>query len=425
VLHFLYRSSFIHSLTHTHKCGMSFLWEGLKATAQTVGTAAGTASLKTKLKTEVLLLDRERTARQQAFGVELYDHVSPLTKSADFFASDDTLTRTIRPPLLRAQREIAALVLKARRTQEGLQQAAVDRAAAFPTPAVTWHAKVVNAGKSTAMAGTEAKLKTELAVRHVEMQGHKQQFGVELYSIFAHLEDTQGWIPTNRDIRSIYDGARKDMEKIQERKQVKIDALEELGDTSYRDDASTPVASVAVTDDQLAPDFTSSSSSPNANPSSAPPLNTTPYATPLVSHSSIPSTTTFEPTLTDGDYGTTVTGPPYGATSNDPFASAMSDFPTATDNHSNGSRQVAPSHNSGLFGYPSAEQFTTPQTLSRAPVHDPFANTPSIAQTPQSLHDPFAPNTASNDVLTAAPVGLSNQFGTLAHDNVDPFAHLG
>jgi hypothetical protein len=78
-----------------------------------------------------------------------------------------------------------------------------------------------------------------------------------------------------------------------------------------------------------------------------------------------------------------------------------------------------------LFGYPSAEQFTTPQTLSRAPVHDPFANTPSIAQTPQSLHDPFAPHTVSNDVLTAAPVGLSNQFGTLAHDNVDPFAHLG
>lgn len=50
---------------------MSFLWDGFKDAAAKVGSAAGKASIKAKLKADLLFIDREISSRQMAFGVEV------------------------------------------------------------------------------------------------------------------------------------------------------------------------------------------------------------------------------------------------------------------------------------------------------------------------------------------------------------------
>jgi hypothetical protein len=208
---------------------MSSIWDSIKDKARNVGNAAGVASTKTKLRTEILLIDRELKARQQAFGIQLYEYVSPLAKTPSFFASDDTLTATLRPPLITAQREIAALEIKVDRQKDLINQAIVKRKSSFPNPAINWQEKLANAGKLTVMTGSEAKLKTELSMLEVQVKAHKQQFGLDLYPVLENLEDTQGWLPTDREIRSIYDACRKDSENIKLRKTYKQNELTALG----------------------------------------------------------------------------------------------------------------------------------------------------------------------------------------------------
>lgn len=235
------------------------LWDSVKAKASVAGSAAVLAGKltdpnlqrsavtitlthsssfltcytgkKTKTTTSLLLIDREITARQQAFGVQLYDYVSPMASDQDFYASEDQLTTTLRPPLLTAQREIAALTLKQQKIKEAMAQAEVDRAAAFPTAAVTWTDSIKNAGKSAGLGANEAKLKTEASMLESRIKGHKQQFGVDLFATLVELEDSQGWLPTDREIRSIYDLARKDIESIKARRAEKEREREALSDS--------------------------------------------------------------------------------------------------------------------------------------------------------------------------------------------------
>ena len=118
----------------------------------------------------------------------MYDYVAPLSKHPSFYSSDDTLTVTLQPPLITAQREIAALQLKHGKVQNKMQQAAQARASTFTTPATNWQEKVINMGKSTVLAGNEAVNGTEQHLIHQEMKHYKQQFGVNLYTILEELE---------------------------------------------------------------------------------------------------------------------------------------------------------------------------------------------------------------------------------------------
>jgi hypothetical protein len=203
---------------------MSSLWDSLRDvvvdTGSRLGNAAGRGALIAKLKADLLLLDRELLARKQRFGVEMYDYVAPLSKSQSFYTSDDTLTLTLQPPLIKAQREIAALEIKRTKQQEKIQEAAQVRASAF-RPAENWTDVLVNAGKSAALGGNEAKLSTELALYNRQVQHFKQEFGVSLYNTLEELEDSKQWLPTDREIRSIYDNCRRDVEKIQKKKSAK------------------------------------------------------------------------------------------------------------------------------------------------------------------------------------------------------------
>jgi hypothetical protein len=190
------------------------LWDSVLQLTAKAGESVTAAGLTAKVKGELLLMDREIQGRKQAFGVTLYDHVAPLSSHVDFWAGDDPLTATIRPPLLVAQREIRALELRQRKVKEHIKTAEATRAAAFPTPAATLGDKVLNAGKSAVLAGNETKLWTDHNVILTQIKGHKQTFGEQLFDILVEKEDKEGWLPTNREIRSIYDNARQDVEKL-------------------------------------------------------------------------------------------------------------------------------------------------------------------------------------------------------------------
>ena len=221
---------------------MSFLWDSIKSATAQLGSAAAETGYKAKVQAEVLLIDRKITARQHTFGTQLYDHVAPLSKHPDFYASDDVLTATIRPPLINAQKEISVLLIKQTKLKEKMKQAEVTRAATV-TPATNWQDTLVNVGKSTVLAGSEAKNSTEMALIEGEIVHHKQQFGVDVFGLFVDLEDTKGWLPTNRDIRTIYDNCRQDVEKL---KKQKVDKEKELGMEETSSNGPVPIAPLST-----------------------------------------------------------------------------------------------------------------------------------------------------------------------------------
>jgi len=207
---------------------MSF-WNGVKSFSAMAGSAALVAGHKTKLRADLLLVDREINNRQRTFGVELYNHVGPLASHPSFWEADDPLTNTIRPALLKAQREISALDLKRKRQKERIAQAEVARQSAFPTPAATLGGKVMNVGKSAGYRGNEAKLAAELSMIDTQIKGFKQEFGIELFAVFVELEDNKGWLPTDRTIRTMYDQTRRDIEGIEKKRSTKKKELVALG----------------------------------------------------------------------------------------------------------------------------------------------------------------------------------------------------
>lgn len=205
------------------------LWDNMKKAAAKAGSAAMVAGQKTRLHGEILLVDRDVKGRKQQFGIDLYNHVGPMASSPDFFAANDPLTETLRPPLLKVQREIAALAIRRTKVKEDIAQAEVKRAAAFPDKAITFADKAKNAAKSAALAGNEAKLSTDLSVVENQIRHFKQTFGEDIYEVFVDLEDNKGWLPTDRTIRAMYDQARQDVEKLIKKRAAKIAELENIG----------------------------------------------------------------------------------------------------------------------------------------------------------------------------------------------------
>eukprot|EP00980_Cylindrotheca_fusiformis_P010129 scaffold2253_cov119-Cylindrotheca_fusiformis.AAC.4 len=219
------------------------LWDNVKAKATQAATKAADATKlaaqKTKLKTDLVLCDREIVGCKKAFGVSMYDHISPLSQTADFYAADDDLTEIIRPPLIAAQKEIQALAAKRVKLKETLASAEAKRAGAFPTPAESAGQKVMNFGKASAMHSNEAKIKAEISMLDSRIKGHKQDFGLALFGVLVDAEDNRGYLPTDRQVRSIYDQTRQDIQKIELKKKKKTEELKALGGANSATTSST------------------------------------------------------------------------------------------------------------------------------------------------------------------------------------------
>ncbi|KAG7371304.1 hypothetical protein IV203_019874 [Nitzschia inconspicua] len=210
------------------------LWDSIQVGAKKAGDAAATKAKIGKLKADIVLLQREITNRQRAFGVTLYDHVSPLSQSQDFYAASDELTNLLRPPLIVAQKEIQALAAKKVKLKEALAAAEANRAAAFPTKAETVGQKFMNFGKASYLHGGETKIKGELALVDRSIKGHKQKFGIALFALLADAEDNKGYLPTDRQVRNIYDTSRSDVTRIEAKINQKDEEIVALGGKSTK-----------------------------------------------------------------------------------------------------------------------------------------------------------------------------------------------
>ncbi|CAJ1937459.1 unnamed protein product [Cylindrotheca closterium] len=208
------------------------LWGNVKAGAAAAANKAADATKlaghKTKLKADLVFCDRETSNCKKAFGVSMYDHISPLSQTADFYAAHDDLTEILRPSLIIAQKEIQALAAKRVKLKEDLAAAEARRAGAFPTPAETAGQKVLNFGKASAMHSNETKMKAEISMLDARIKGFKQDFGLSLFTILAEAEDTRGYLPSDRQVRSIYDQTRQDINKLLAKKEKKSEELKAL-----------------------------------------------------------------------------------------------------------------------------------------------------------------------------------------------------
>jgi hypothetical protein len=78
------------------------------SSAKATGEATAVVATLAKLSADLLVIDRDITARMEKFGVETYAHLESITSTQEFYVADDRLINIIKPTLIRAQREVAA-----------------------------------------------------------------------------------------------------------------------------------------------------------------------------------------------------------------------------------------------------------------------------------------------------------------------------
>merc|ERR1712176_692600 len=157
------------------------IWDKAKASAIKYGEIAVASAQRAgqiaKLKAEILMHDRNITARQKLFGIELYDHIEPLSVNEGFWNAEDDLTKVIRPNLLATQREISVLRIRKANFEEQITIEKLKHSTRFPKKPdgeeVTFKENVVNAGKQVAHTSLISKYKTDLVVIENLMKDHK------------------------------------------------------------------------------------------------------------------------------------------------------------------------------------------------------------------------------------------------------------
>lgn len=212
---------------------MATLWDNVVASATKAANQAGeatqVAATKAKLHADLLVIDRDVNSRKEKFGVEMYAHLESITSTQEFYVADDRLIEIIRPTLIKAQREVAAYERKRDAMKGKVNMAEANRTGtASIFGAATIGEKIVNAAKYAAAGAKEAASKTELVMLERQILGFKEEFGRELYPVFESMEDSEGWLPTDRKVRSLYDGAREDIANMQKAKEEKEEQIKRL-----------------------------------------------------------------------------------------------------------------------------------------------------------------------------------------------------
>jgi len=221
------------------------MWDSMVASASRAVTQAATqagevtavVATRAKLSADLLVIDRDITSRMERFGVDMYAHLEGITSTQEFYVADDRLINILRPTLISAQREVAAYERKRDAMRGRVNLAEAERVGTGSIIyAATMGEKLMNAAKFAAAGAKEAANKTELAMLERQILGFKEEFGTKLYPIFAAMEDDEGWLPTDRKVRSLYDAAREDIAKMQSAKDDKREQIRRLDGGGAEDD---------------------------------------------------------------------------------------------------------------------------------------------------------------------------------------------
>lgn len=208
---------------------VSSIFASIWSTLTSAYSGAGKAARKTKIRTELKMIDREIAIIQKAFGVTMFDHLNPLSQFSDFHATTDGMTEVVRPPFLTAQIDIQVLADKHATLKESLVTAVTKRAEAFPVKAETVGGKVSNIGKASVMHSGETKIKAELVIVKNKMKSLKQTFGLKLFEVLDEVDGTEGFSPKDGTMRNIYYETRGEVEILRSKRNTKKEDLVLLG----------------------------------------------------------------------------------------------------------------------------------------------------------------------------------------------------
>mmetsp|Transcript_6535 Transcript_6535/g.14439 ORF Transcript_6535/g.14439 Transcript_6535/m.14439 type:complete len:425 (-) Transcript_6535:77-1351(-) len=358
----------------------SSMWDNVVASATKAATQAGEATQvaanRAKLHADLLVIDRDMHARKEKFGVEMYAHLEAITSTQEFYVADDRLINVLRPTLIKAQREVAAYERKRDAMKGKVNMAEANRSGtASIFSAATIGEKIMNAAKYAAAGAKEAATKTELAMLERQILGFKEEFGVELYPIFESMEDNEGWLPTDRKVRSLYDSCREDIAKMQKSKEEKREQIKQLGGVEGSG-LTPPVVTPTVVATPVAPAVASSVGGGYTPSSSAP--------APASGNGAMPWAST-EPKVSNG-YGSSQSPPVVQPTSLGSVEQPKQLPPI----------QLQPTSDSG-FGFMQSQQ--TDSQYSNNPAQPQQMQQQKPTQPQQSLgaaFDPFEGITSSN-----------------------------
>lgn len=222
------------------------------------------AGITTKLKGNIVLLDREMVARKMLLGVELYN----LLIASERKSSNNGVSM---PNMFHALRDSIKVPFDACRAdtgvledrKEGMEQELVHMAANRDRARMprTNGEKLQQTGKWFSDSGVEAKMQVQMKLINREIHQRKEQFGLQVYEIViassssgsstdattAAAAAPKGGIrgikagisnrlskmsSDEKEIQECIDKAKKDMNLIQNKKERKVREIEQLDEVS-------------------------------------------------------------------------------------------------------------------------------------------------------------------------------------------------
>lgn len=153
---------------------------------------AKNTAIITKIKGEILLLDRESKVQRQAFGVELYDLLDGMSSkggSDKFPQFLGTESQQIKQLFDACQLDVRQqLDTRDAKTQE-VESLQANRERALPP--TNNKEKLTRAGEWMTSQGKEGKLKAENAFINQKIKSRKQLFGVDVFSLVVEGASTE------------------------------------------------------------------------------------------------------------------------------------------------------------------------------------------------------------------------------------------
>jgi hypothetical protein len=180
---------------------------------------AKNATIKTKIKAELALLDRDEKARQRKFGVEIFNLLAASENETESFQESQANVMVEG-----CKADIQALLAQKEEKNQKQVDIATSRGAA--PPSVTTSEKFMKAGNRMGEAGTEAKLSMEKTVLDSKIKTRKETFGVEVYDLVATADDTPS--STQEGIQACISEAKKDVDHIRSKKEKKEAEIAQL-----------------------------------------------------------------------------------------------------------------------------------------------------------------------------------------------------
>lgn len=187
---------------------------------------------KTKIRGDIILLERQANTKKKAFGIQFYDLITN-DKNKLLGVSAGTIFKghreELKEPFERARDDIAG-----KQAQKDIHQKDMDVMevkGAHTLPDATVGEKVNKAGAAMSNAATATKLSGKMALLDREMKIRKEQFGVEVFEYFSAPADGEkkggmkkriseklsGVTQHEKDIQACIDAAKADVAETEDK----------------------------------------------------------------------------------------------------------------------------------------------------------------------------------------------------------------